>query len=158
MKKKLIIMFLCIISLIMVLPSSVHAMENINDKGMYILADKTTKKITTKSTKKSTTTSSLVSEDEAEKIVGNASSMCQEGSGLKKFFRMYWNIVAIFAPALLILMTSVDFFQAITSSDADRLKKSANSAFKRALAFVLLLLLPFILNTVFGWFGLSLCL
>lgn len=150
MKKKLIIMFLCIISLVMVLPSNVHAMETINDKGMYILADNTTKKITT--------TSSLVSEDEAEKIVGTASSMCQEGSGLKKFFNMYWKIVAIFAPALLILMTSVDFFQAITSSDADRLKKSANSAFKRALAFVLLLLLPFILNTVFGWFGLSLCL
>lgn len=150
MKKKLIVMFLCIISLIMVLPSNVHAMETINDKGMYILADNTTKKVTT--------TSSLVSEDEAKKIVGTASSMCKDGSGLKKFFNTYWNIVAIFAPALLILMTSVDFFQAITSSDADRLKKSANSAFKRALAFVLLLLLPFILNTVFGWFGLSLCL
>ena len=63
----------------------------------------------------------------------------------------------IFAPALAILMISVDFFKAITSSDADLLKKAASSALKRTLAFILLLFLPFILNTLFGWFGLEIC-
>lgn len=156
MKKKLIIMFLCIISLIMVLPSNVHAMETINDKGMYILADNTTRKSIDIF---ETTTASPEDIENAKKAgVSNTNTMCQSGSGLKNFFNTLWKIIAIFAPALLILMTSIDFFKAITSSDADKLKKAANDAFKRALAFVLLLLLPFILNTVFGWFGLSLCL
>lgn len=149
MKNKFIIFMLYLIGLTLILPCNVKAVEyNENYGDLYILTETTTKKTTT-----------TISEKEAKKIVGDGgSSMCQDGSGLKSFFNMYWNIVAIFAPALVILMTSIDFFKAITSSDADRLKKSANSALKRALAFVLLLLLPFILNTIFSWFGLSLCL
>ena len=38
------------------------------------------------------------------------------------------------------------------------IKKSANDAFKRTIAFIILLFLPFIINTIFGWFGLPLCL
>lgn len=147
MKKKFIIFMLYLIGLTLILPCNINALEyNENYGNIYMLTDTTTEKTTT-----------TISEEEAKKIVGTT-SMCEEGSGLKNFFNTYWKIIAIVAPALVILMTSIDFFKAITSSDADRLKKSANSALKRALAFVLLLLLPYILNIVFGWFGLSLCL
>ena len=134
-----------IICLAVLFPIRINAVTSF-DNGSYILADNTT------------TTSSYISDDEVKKIVKTDNSMCGADSKLREFFNEYWKIIVIVAPALVILMTSIDFFKAITSSDADRIKKSANDAFKRTLAFVLLLFLPFILNTIFGWFGLSLCL
>lgn len=143
--KKTTIFLMLIICLAVLFPIRINAVTSF-DNGSYILADNTT------------TTSSYISDDEVKKIVKTDNSMCGADSKLRKFFNEYWKIIVIVAPALVILMTSIDFFKAITSSDADRIKKSANDAFKRTLAFVLLLFLPFILNTIFGWFGLSLCL
>lgn len=144
---KKVTIFLVLI-LIIVFPVRISAISGFayND-SIYILDDNNT-----------TTTSSYISDDEVKKIVETDNSMCGADSKLRKFFNEYWKIIVIVAPALVILMTSIDFFKAITSSDADRIKKSANDAFKRTLAFVLLLFLPFILDTIFGWFGLSLCL
>lgn len=143
--KKTTIFLMLIICLAVLFPIRINAVTSF-DNGSYILADNTT------------TTSSYISDDEVKKIVKTDNSMCGADSKLREFFNEYWKIIVIVAPALVILMTSIDFFKAITSSDADRIKKSANDAFKRTLAFVLLLFLPFILNTIFGWFGLSLCL
>lgn len=153
--KKITIFLMLIICLAVLFPVRISA-KNSFDNNSYILANsKTTAK---NSTTTSSTTSEYIAKSDVEKIVGTNSAICQEGSSLKAFFDQYWKIIVIVSPALVILMTSIDFFKAITSSDAERIKKSANDAFKRALAFVLLLFLPFIINTVFGWFGLDLCL
>ena len=148
--KKITIFLMLIICLAVLFPIRISAKNNFDDNSVYILADN---KATT-----SSTTSEYIAKSDVEKIVGTNSAICQEGSSLKAFFDQYWKIIVIVSPALVILMTAIDFFKAITSSDAERIKKSANDAFKRALAFVLLLFLPFIINTVFGWFGLDLCL
>ena len=63
----------------------------------------------------------------------------------------------IFSPALVILMTIIDFFKAIVTSDSDAIKKAANSTFKRTLAFVILMFLPLIVETVSSWFGIGVC-
>lgn len=141
--KKFIIFMLYLIVFTLILPCNVNALEyNENYGNIYVLTD---------------TTTSTMSSQEAEKIVGST-NVCDEKNSMKKTFRKYWKMIMVFAPALVILMTSIDFFKAITSSDSDKLKKSANNAFKRVLAFVLLLFLPFILNTIFSWIGLDLCL
>ena len=165
--KKTTVFLMLIMCLTVVFPVNVGA-KNSFDNNSYILANsKTTAKKKTIAKKKTTaknsttttlTTSEYIAKSDVEKIVGTNSVICQEGSSLKAFFDEYWKIIVMVSPALVILMTSIDFFKAITSSDAERIKKSANDAFKRALAFVLLLFLPFIINTVFGWFGLDLCL
>lgn len=82
--------------------------------------------------------------------------MCSDE--LRQMLNNAWQIIIIFSPALLILMTSIDFFKAITSGESDKLKKSSSDAMRRTLAFVLLILLKFILSTIFGWIGLDLCL
>lgn len=145
--KKTAIFLMLISCLVVLFPIKVSATDIFcYGSNNYILTDN------------DTTTSSYISDDEVKKIVKTNNSICGDNSKLRKFFNEYWKIIVIVLPALVILMTSIDFFKAITSSDADRIKKSANDAFKRTLAFILLLFLPFILNTVFGWFGLPLCL
>lgn len=112
--------------------------------------------------KKETNSNTTLDEESLEKeLFGddeNNNFFCEEDSSLKKFFDNLWKAVGIITPPLLILMCSIDFFKAITSADADKLKKASNNALKRTLAFVILMLLPFILTTVFGWIGLRLCL
>lgn len=98
------------------------------------------------------------SEEEFTKEIVGQNNMCSEDSTLKQFFNAIWKFIAIVTPPLLILMSSIDFFKAITSSDADKLKKASSSALTRTLAFVLLLFLRFILNTLFGFIGLEICL
>ena len=56
------------------------------------------------------------------------------------------------------MMISIDFFKAIMSSDEDLIKKAANNAIKRTAAMIILLMLPYILRTLFGWAGLDFCL
>ena len=146
--KKIVIYLMLFIGLIFVFPSRIIAKNDIGDET-YILVN---------SKKNTTTTSSYISDKEVKKIVPTNNSICEKGNELKSFFDEYWKIIVIISPAFVILMTSIDFFKAITSSDAERIKKSANEAFKRTLAFIILLFLPFILNTIFGWFGLPLCL
>ena len=69
----------------------------------------------------------------------------------------YWKYVLFLVPVLLILLLTFDFTKAVVASDADQLKKSANSALKRTIATVVLLMLPFLLSMILGWFGIDLC-
>lgn len=79
-------------------------------------------------------------------------------SGVYNLLRKYWKIIMIFSPVILILMTTLDFFKAIVSSDSDKLKKASSDALKRTLAYVILVLLPFIISTIFSWVGVTFCL
>lgn len=69
----------------------------------------------------------------------------------------YWSYVMVIVPVLLIIVMSIDFFKAMASNDADAIKKAGTNTFKRVLAAVILLALPVLLNTIFKWFGLKLC-
>lgn len=147
MREKVLKIVLCLISILIIMPSDVKAMERvgIHNNEIYILAnaDQWLEHQTTFAP-----TVQYVQEEE--------SKVCSDE--LRAMLNNAWKIIIIFAPALLILMTSIDFFKAITSADSDKLKKSSSDALKRTLAFVLLILLKFILSTVFGWVGLDLCL
>ena len=95
-----------------------------------------------------------------KKLVNDSKKIqCDGGSGtsLKDLIDRYWKIIAIFSPVILLLFTSLDFMKAILASDADQLKKSSSNALKRTLAFVILIMLPWALSLVLGWFGLELC-
>lgn len=146
MREKVLKIVLCLISILIIMPSNVKAMERVDayNNGLYILRldDDVNNRngMTTSNTNKSKLKSDMCSDE------------------LRKMLNKAWKIIMIFSPALLILMTSIDFFKAITSADADKLKKSSSDAMKRTLAFVLLVMLKFILSTVFGWIGLDLCL
>ena len=78
-------------------------------------------------------------------------------NNLKKLIEKYWKWIMFLTPILLIVMITIDFLKAMTSGDADSIKKSSTDAFKRVIAAVVLLALPWALSVVFGWFGLNIC-
>lgn len=133
MRVKLIILFISLLCLFALTPNKVFA-ANYKSYGsnFYVLEDETT-------------TSSVLGTEE----------VCDDT--LKEFIQKYWKMIMIFSPALVILMTMIDFFKAIIASDSDAIKKAANSTFKRTLAFVFLMFLPLIIETVSSWFGIGVC-
>lgn len=145
--KKCFIILLCLISILIIMPSNVKAMNSVSDQnngnGLYILVNGRNRL-----QNQNVTTTSGGSEYKSD--------MCSES--LRTLLKRYWKIIMYLLPPLLILMTSIDFFKAITSGDSDKLKKSSSDAMKRTLAFTLLILLKFILSTVLGWVGIDLCL
>ena len=78
-------------------------------------------------------------------------------NNLKKIIEKYWKWVMFLTPILLIVMITLDFLKAMTSGDSDSIKKSSNDAFKRVIAAVVLIMLPWALSVIFGWFGLNIC-
>lgn len=101
-------------------------------------------------TRKQTTVSAFTKQD-------GTNDLCDNENGVGAFVGKYWKIIVFSLPFLLIVLTTFDFFKAIVSSDADALKKSSNTALKRALIAIILLCLPFIINTIFGeWFKICL--
>lgn len=76
---------------------------------------------------------------------------------LKNLIEKYWKWVMFLTPILLIVMITIDFIKAMSLGDADSVKKSSNNAIKRVIAGILLLALPWLLEVIFGWFGLQLC-
>lgn len=83
---------------------------------------------------------------------------CDDGeSSLRDFISDKWKYFIIFTPILLIFMVTMDFFKALFSSDSDFLKKAGSNTVKRTVAAIILLLLPLIIETILGFFGLELC-
>lgn len=76
---------------------------------------------------------------------------------LQHLIDKYWSWVMILAPVGTILLITFDFVGPILSSDADALKKASDKAFKRAIALCILIILPFIVNILFGLFGIETC-
>lgn len=77
---------------------------------------------------------------------------------LKGFINKIWKYFIIFGPILLIIMSTLDFFKAVFSSEPDMLNKAASNTVKRTLATIILLMLPLLLSTILDFFGLKLCL
>ena len=70
----------------------------------------------------------------------------------------YWRYIMIFIPTALIVLMSIDFFKAMSSNNDDALKKASSAAVKRTIVVIIILALPVLLNILFGWFGIRICL
>ncbi|MBR2713062.1 MAG: hypothetical protein IKE73_05085, partial [Bacilli bacterium] len=68
-------------------------------------------------------------------------------------FRDIWVIVIRSAPFLLILFGSIDYFKVVTAGDPDSIKKAKKQFKTRLLAFVLLLVIPFVIKFILNTFG-----
>lgn len=97
-------------------------------------------------------------------IASNGNFICKEGDlnsngkyTLRYYIRKYWDWVTFLLPFLLIGFITYDFIKALTSKDSDAIKKSSSNAVKRVIAALILLLLPYLINVIFGWFGLTFC-
>jgi hypothetical protein len=98
---------------------------------------------------------------EATSLNNNFASDSQKltcDNSLEDFINEIWKYFVIFGPILLIIMSVLDFFKALFSSDQDMISKAASNTVKRTLATIILLMLPLLLRTVLGFFGLELCL
>lgn len=69
----------------------------------------------------------------------------------------YWHYVYIFVPIVMILLISVSYAKAVMSSDAEILKKTNTENFRRLIAGVILVVLPFLIRTIFDLFGIDFC-
>ena len=81
----------------------------------------------------------------------------QACTSVRDIVRDYWKYVLVIAPVLLIVVITLDFFKALSSNDADAIKKAGTNTVKRTIAAVILLGLPALLDIVFNIFGLDLC-
>ena len=108
-----------------------------------------------------------VKKDEIPQINKANNFICSESETITKngttrltfkgLIRKYWGWVCILVPAALLVFISYDFVMAIISNDSDALKKSSNKAFKRTIAGLLILFVPWFVSLVMGWFGLTFC-
>ena len=104
-------------------------------------------------------------------IGNNNNFICREGDTLGKkdengndiltfrgLLKKYWSWVLILVPAALLVFISYDFIKSMVSNDSDALKKSSTNALKRVIAGLLILLAPWFVELIMGWFGLTFCL
>ena len=63
-------------------------------------------------------------------------------------FKYIWNFMYYMAPFLLIIFGSIDYFKVVTAGNPDNIKKSKANFRIRVIAFVILLLLPFLIRMI----------
>ena len=77
---------------------------------------------------------------------------------LQNLLDKYWTWVMILAPMATVILITIDFVGPILSGNSsETLKKASDKAVKRAIALVILLMLPVIVNLLFGLFGIETC-
>ncbi len=70
-----------------------------------------------------------------------------------KYLTGAWTLIRIAAPFIVILFGSLDFIKAVMASDEKKMKETKGKFIKRVIAFVLLILLPFVVQFVFSVMG-----
>ena len=70
-----------------------------------------------------------------------------------KYTTFIYNILRLIAPFLLIIFASLDYFKAVVAGDIKKQQEARVKAPKRLIAFLLLLLIPFIVSWMFKAFG-----
>ena len=78
-------------------------------------------------------------------IKKNTSFKCDD----VKLFTSIWLYIRIIAPFLVVLFGSLDYFKAIMASDEKRMKEARGKFNKRLIAFLLLIILPFVVQFIF---------
>lgn len=77
-----------------------------------------------------------------------------EFTTLGQFLQDLFSLIRIAVPALVVILTTIDYIKAIASSNADELKKANGRTIKRLIVGILIFLLPFLLDILFDLFGL----
>ena len=70
-----------------------------------------------------------------------------------KYLTGAWLLIRIAAPFIIILLGSLDFFKSVIAGDEKEMKKSRGKFIKRLIAFILLIILPFIVQFIFSTMG-----
>ena len=70
-----------------------------------------------------------------------------------KYTTFAYNTLRIVAPFLLIIFASIDYFKAVAAGDIKKQQEARSKAPKRLIAFILLLVLPFVVGWIFKTFG-----
>lgn len=70
---------------------------------------------------------------------------------LSEITRPLFHIIMIAAPIVLIIMSTIDIFGVISSSDEKNMKKCWNTMFKRFIICIIILILPLLINIIMGW-------
>lgn len=70
-----------------------------------------------------------------------------------KYLTWAWLLIRIAAPFIIILFGSLDFIKAVMASDEKKMKESRSKFIKRLIAFLLLIILPFVVQFIFGVMG-----
>lgn len=70
-----------------------------------------------------------------------------------KYLTGAWTLIRIAAPFIVILFGSLDFIKAVMASDEKKMKETKGKFIKRLIAFVLLILLPFVVQFIFSRMG-----
>ncbi|MBR1817696.1 MAG: hypothetical protein IJ772_02490 [Bacilli bacterium] len=73
---------------------------------------------------------------------------------LGEFVQGLFTLIKIAAPALVIILSTVDYVKAIVNSDDSEMKKVTSKVIKRIIFGVIVFLLPFLLDLLFHLFGL----
>ena len=90
----------------------------------------------------------------------NAATQCEElfGPSTMSFIRTIFTIIRWAAPFTLIALCSIDFASVITSGNADtQMKTATQRALKRAVAALLIFLIPDLLNLLLSLINSSTC-
>lgn len=70
-----------------------------------------------------------------------------------RFLTSAWLFIRILSPFLVVLFGSLDFFKAMIANDEKKMKEARGKFPKRIIAFILLILLPFMIQLIFGLMG-----
>lgn len=70
-----------------------------------------------------------------------------------KYFTKLWMFIRIISPFIVILFGSLDFFKSMVAGDEKGMKASRGKFVKRIIAFLLLIILPFVLQFIFSTIG-----
>ncbi|MBR1679907.1 MAG: hypothetical protein IJ772_03805 [Bacilli bacterium] len=73
---------------------------------------------------------------------------------LGEFVQGLFTLIKIAAPALVIILSTIDYVKAIVNSDDSEMKKVTSKVIKRIIFGVIVFLLPFLLDLLFHLFGL----
>ena len=75
-------------------------------------------------------------------------------TALYDFMQDLFSLIKIAAPALVIILSTIDYIKAITNSNADEMKKANGRTIKRLIIGLIIFFLPFILDILFELLGL----
>ena len=70
-----------------------------------------------------------------------------------KYLTGAWTLIRIAAPFIIILFGSLDFIKAVMASDEKKMKESKGKFIKRLIAFILFIVLPFVVQFIFSNMG-----
>lgn len=105
-------------------------------------------------------TDRIVEDDPNRVVDGTVTGIVDSEAGLYnwtcedvKYTTAVYNILRLIAPFLLIIFASLDYFKAVVAGDIKKQQEAKVKAPKRLIAFLLLLVIPFIVSWMFKSFG-----